>query len=165
MGNKIVSIVTVAAILIIFYVTVTFLTYDMKVQRCQTYAKEITSKLQYNGAITENDYYNMVRELPMEGAHLQITVYGKNKEGLWYITFLSDILGQEAESSGGFSGVTGDDLIGNGEYYFSRGDIVKVSIYDTNRNMLDSAGNMLFGKGGYNVKLIASDAGAVVNIR
>lgn len=164
MGNKIISIVTITVMILIFSLLVSFISYDMQIQRSQKVVKEFTELIQYNGIITEQEYYNIMQNLPIRGSRLEITQIRTLDDGTLDIWYTPDIIGLEMSSSGGVN-TTGDGLLGDSYYQFSRGDLVKIDLYDINRSILDVMSNSLFGKGSSSVKLIASDAGVVVNVK
>lgn len=168
MGNKIVSIVTVTATLLIFMLLVSFINYDMQVQRSQRLIDEITEQIQYCGYLSYDDYITLKRSIPFENSIIQITTIKKNKDGSEHIIYTPSIIGEERNDSTGQleSSIFDSNIRGtDGRYTFTVGDIVKIDLYSTHRSFIDAIASSLFGKSSSNIKLIASDAQVVSRVK
>jgi hypothetical protein len=153
--------------LMIFVVLVAFVSYDMQIQRSQKLVTEFTEQIQYNGRIRDTEYRNVAQNLPIPGTQLLITAIHTDDNGISSIKLMNAITSANRSSDGsGVEYYDDDNTLSNDGYVeFERGDLIKVELYDTNRTVLDTFTNALFGKGSSAVKLIATDAGVVVNVK
>ena len=167
MGNKIISIITISVMLVIFTLLVAFISFDIQVTQTKRIVKEFTEQIQYNGFITLQDYRTILQKMPMNGSRLEITCIRTGDDGVVDMDLTPDILGLSRNTSNTLTSidVTNTNNVSNGKYTFKIGDVVKVDLYNTDRTVVDTITNSLFGKSSSSLKLIASDTEVVVHVK